>query len=117
MQHDGVCRCQVFRHDDVTGDLHRVLAAFSLQYGHDAVDHVIEIVLARAQVGVLHVLEHAQQLVAAQLQGPFRGAALVAYGLGGGFGYGLVLQHEQVGVDKLQNVRRRVRRYFLADFR
>lgn len=80
----------------------------------DAVDHVIQIVLAGAQIGVFHVLEYPHQLVAPHLQRPFGGAAFLADGLCRRFRDGFVLQHEQMGVDEFEDVGRRVFGYLLA---
>ena len=76
--------------------------------------HMVHVVLAGAQVLVVHGLEHLHQGVAANLQGPLRPAELVADQVQGRLGDGGVLQHQQVGVDEGGYVLRGGRGYLIA---
>ena len=70
----------------------------------DLLHHVVHVVLAGAQVGVVHGIEHPHQLVAAHLQGPFGAAVQLPDQLDGTLGDGRVLQHQQMGVDESGDV-------------
>ena len=72
--------------------------------------HMLHIVLAGAQIRVVHVLEYLDQQIPLDLQRPFGIALARANQLDRRLGESRVFQHQQMGVDKGGNLRRRRRR-------
>ena len=85
------------------------------QIAEDTVDHVVDVVLARAQVGVFHLLEHRDQRVALQLDRPFGVDEVVADDTRRLVVEGRVIKHQHVGVDEGHDLGRCAARDMGAD--
>ena len=105
----GVGRGQIVGVDDPAGGSawRRLLPAPALQVDLHPVDDMLDVVLARAQVRVVHRVEDGGQRIALQLEGPLRIASRLADIGDGRLRDGLVFEHQQVGVDERGDLLRR----------
>ncbi len=117
LHQDGIRRGQVIGHHDpsfqpgshqlgIDGivEIGRVLGQQNpLDPPHD----VVNILLAGAQVGIVHVIEHLRQRIALDFQRPFGIAVVGADQPYRRLGEGGVLQHQQMGVDEGGDIARR----------
>ena len=118
--HDhGVGRGQIVGDDDVSGEpaVGDLVAQgpLVLEDALDAVDHVVHVVLAGAEVGVVHLLEYRDQGVALQPQGPFGVATALADEARRLLAQRRVFQHQDVGIDEGRDVGGRAPRDVPAD--
>ncbi len=69
-------------------------------------DHVVDIVPARFQVAVFHLIEHPTEAVPLHLQRPFGIAVALAYQADDTLGDGAIGHHQKVGIYEGGNLRR-----------
>ena len=119
LQQYGIGRSQVMGQDDVAFQL---VAGFLVpqrrllhQYAQDAVDHVVYVILARTQVGIVHFIKHGDQGIALQLQRPLGVVMELPDQLFRFLQQGGVIQHQQVGIDEADDVRGGSRRDVFPD--
>ena len=106
----GVGRGQIVGVDDPSGGgmgRRRLLPAPILEMNLHAVDDVLDVVLARAQIRVVHRVEDRDEGVAFELERPFRIASHLADVVDRRFRDGLVFEHQQMGVDERGDLLRR----------
>ena len=85
------------------------------QDAQDAIDDVIDIVAAGAQVRVVHLLEHIDDRIALQLESPLGVAAEFTDQFNRCRHQGGIVEHQQVRVDKRRYIDAGLRRNALAD--
>ena len=80
------------------------MCVFTGQYALNTGDHVIDIVFACAQVGVVHFVKDGGQCVALRFQGPFRVALTFANQFHRCRRQHAVFEHQQVRINKVGDV-------------
>ena len=119
LQHHRVSGRQVGGDDDapaqVAGDFFMLRRLLLQQDPLYAVNHMADVVLTGAQVGVVHFLEGADQGVPLQFQSPFRIAPRLPDQLQRLVGQGGILQHQQVRVYEGGDVNRQGGRDLFAN--
>ena len=125
LHENGVSRGQIVGNDDAalktTGSQFGVIGIVQIgrilgdQDALHPAHHMLDIVLAGAQIGIVHLLEDLHQRIPLDLQRPLGVAAPRTNQFNRRLGEGGILQHQQVGVDKRRHIPRGRRRNAHAD--
>ncbi len=115
-EQDDVGRCDVVGdgHERLGVSLLRQLALRLEQHAQDPRTDVFDIVLARAQISIVHLLEHCDQRIACLAQRRLGVNLLAADVRDRGVGDRAIVEHQEVRVDKHGDVARRAGRDLLA---